>query len=148
MYVKNFGMVVIQEITGPVSFLVKLQDGRIMRRHQDHLRRRLATPEQDVPSDGMQNRPSLEDTAVDVEIEIPSVTPLVSNPTDVPSSPTTGNTDVISSVGNSRPNESNNTPETTVFESNALPFASNTPSTAGSAKQYPRRNRKPPNRYM
>ena len=28
---------VIQEVTGPVSFLVKLQDGRLVRRHQDHL---------------------------------------------------------------------------------------------------------------
>ena len=155
VYAKNFGTgskwlsAIIQEVTGPVSFLVKLQDGRIMRRHQDHLRRRLATPEQDVPSDGMQNRPSLEDTAVDVEIEIPSVTPLASDPTDVPSSPTTGNTDVvIPSVGNSRPTESNDTPETTVFESNASPSTSNAPSTAGSAKQYPGRNRKPPNRYM
>ena len=28
----------MHELTGPVSFMVRLQDGRIIRRHQDHLR--------------------------------------------------------------------------------------------------------------
>jgi hypothetical protein len=44
VYAKNFGQgqrwlpSVITEVTGPVSFMVKLQDGRCVRRHQDHLR--------------------------------------------------------------------------------------------------------------
>ena len=32
---------VVQEVTSPVSCLVKLQDVRLVRRHQDHLRRRI-----------------------------------------------------------------------------------------------------------
>lgn len=45
VYVQNFGTGVpwlmgkIQERTGPVSFRVRLDDGRIFRRHQDHLRK-------------------------------------------------------------------------------------------------------------
>ena len=30
----------IEEITGPVSYLVRLEDQRLVRRHQDHLRKR------------------------------------------------------------------------------------------------------------
>ena len=46
VYMENFGTgqcwipAVVQEVTGPVSFL-KLQDGQLMRRHQDHLRKRI-----------------------------------------------------------------------------------------------------------
>lgn len=40
---------VVQEVTGPVSFLVKLQDGRLTRRHQDHLRRRIPDGEDGKP---------------------------------------------------------------------------------------------------
>ena len=44
MYVKNFGpgqtwmSGKITKMTGPVSFLVELDDGKIVRRHQDQLR--------------------------------------------------------------------------------------------------------------
>ena len=46
---------VIQEVILALchSYRVKLQDGRIVRPHLEHLRRRLATPEQEVPADGM-----------------------------------------------------------------------------------------------
>lgn len=51
VYAQNFGTgqkwmpAVVQEVTGPVSFLVKLQDGRLIRCHQDHLRRRISEGE-------------------------------------------------------------------------------------------------------
>ena len=44
VYAQNFGTgqkwmpAVVQEVTGPVSFPVKLQDSHLIRRHQDHLR--------------------------------------------------------------------------------------------------------------
>ena len=44
MYEQNFGTgqrwmpAIIREVTGPVSFLMKLPDGRLVRRHQDILR--------------------------------------------------------------------------------------------------------------
>ena len=46
MYAQNFRTgqkwtpAVVKEVTGPVSFLVKLQDGRLIRSHVDHLRHR------------------------------------------------------------------------------------------------------------
>ena len=48
VYARNFGTstgqkwlpAVIQEVTGPVSFMVKLHDDRLVRRHLDHLLRR------------------------------------------------------------------------------------------------------------
>ena len=46
VYSKNFGQGpkwmpgVIAESTGPVSFLVRLGSGQVIRRHQDHLRKR------------------------------------------------------------------------------------------------------------
>ena len=55
VYAQNFGTgqkwvpAVVQEVTGPVSFLVKLRDGRLIRRHQDHLRRRVSDNEDERP---------------------------------------------------------------------------------------------------
>ena len=46
MYVTNFGSGtqwlpgVISQISGPVSFKITLDDGRLVRRHQDHVRKR------------------------------------------------------------------------------------------------------------
>ena len=46
VYAQNFGTgskwvpAVVQVSTGSVSFLVKLEDGRLVQRHQDHLLRR------------------------------------------------------------------------------------------------------------
>ena len=43
MYAQHFGTgqkwmpAIVQDVTGPVSFLVKLKDGCLIRRHQDHL---------------------------------------------------------------------------------------------------------------
>ena len=53
VYALNFGTgqksipAVVQEVTRPVSFLAKFQDGRLIRRHQDHLRRRVPDDESD-----------------------------------------------------------------------------------------------------
>ena len=49
VYAQNFGQGqrwipgVIQEVTGPVSFLVRLDGNRIVRKHLDHLRRRVSS---------------------------------------------------------------------------------------------------------
>ena len=46
VYARGFGTgpkwlpATIEEITGPVSYLVRLEDQRLVRRHQDHLRKR------------------------------------------------------------------------------------------------------------
>ena len=57
VYAQNFGIGqkwmpgVVQEVTGPVSFLVKLQDGRLLRRHQDHLRHCVADDDAEKPAE-------------------------------------------------------------------------------------------------
>ena len=38
-------------MTGPVSFLIKLPNGQLVRRHQDHLRRRQAEEMDSSPQD-------------------------------------------------------------------------------------------------
>ena len=51
VYARNFGQGevwlpgIISEVTGPVSYVIKLTDGRTVRRHQDHVRRRYVLPE-------------------------------------------------------------------------------------------------------
>ncbi len=37
MFVKNFGRGVVKKLTGPVSYTVELEDGRVIRRHVDHV---------------------------------------------------------------------------------------------------------------
>ena len=77
MFAQNFGTgskwlpSVVLEVTGPVSFLVKLQDGRLVRRHKDHLRHQLSSSENEVQVDDLQNTPSQEEMSKDVETEIP-----------------------------------------------------------------------------
>ena len=34
----------VEEVTGPLSFHVRLEDGRLVRKHMDHIRRRTALP--------------------------------------------------------------------------------------------------------
>ena len=53
VYIRNFGKGdpwlkgVIQERTGPVSFRIKLENGQIIKRHQDHLRKRWSDCEEE-----------------------------------------------------------------------------------------------------
>ena len=84
VYAENFGKVarwlpgILKEANGPVSFTVELQDGRIIRRHSDHLRSRTDIPreeEQDF-SDVLPQEPN-ESTPVEI-LEPP---PLAENST-------------------------------------------------------------------
>ena len=112
VYGQNFGTGlkwcsgVIQGVTGPVSFLVKLQDGCKVRLHQDYLKSQLATHDQEVPVEESQNVQSQEDMSDDVHIEIPcSETPLAFTPrisnhadtgSDLPLNTSSNDTDVVS----------------------------------------------------
>ena len=54
VYAKNFGQGppwlpgVIQDLKGPVSYTIELQDGRVVQRHVDHVRARTATVQPSV----------------------------------------------------------------------------------------------------
>ena len=55
VYAKNFGQGQrwlsgeVTELTGPVSVMVTLNDGRLLRRHQDHIRIRKSNTQKTVP---------------------------------------------------------------------------------------------------
>ena len=81
VFARNFGTgsrwlsSVVQEVTGPVSFLLKLQDGRVVRRHQDHLRHRRSSNEVVKPAEEPQGTPAQEESLTDSEPDIPVVDP-------------------------------------------------------------------------
>ena len=78
VFVKNFGAGEIIKRAGPVSFRVRLEDGRLRRYHQDQLRQR------EVEDDS----PDTSDTGVGDSIPVPSqmgentATPPVADSTD------------------------------------------------------------------
>lgn len=133
VYAQNFGTgqkwihAVVQEVTGPVSFLVKLQDGRLIRRHQDHLRRRVLDDE-------------AEKAVLD---DIPEI--LIDSGTSAPSPPeneqTEDPTDThVTSTADS--NTSGTTGDCVTTGDSAPPQTSS--ASSGVPKTYPQRQRKPP----
>ena len=141
VYAQNFGTgqkwmpAVVQEVTGPVSFLVKLQDGRLIRRYQDHLRRRI--------SEGEDKKKRVSDDIPEILIDSFPVAP---NGTDDGSA--SGNSEESSSAtdSNETPIAHGPTLDTTVATTCTTDNAT-TPSpsdTSGSSKTYPKRLRKQP----
>ena len=65
MYAHNFGtgsrwlLGGIQEISGPVSYLVKLTDDRLVRHHQDHIRCRLTSANGEQSTETSQQVPEV-----------------------------------------------------------------------------------------
>ena len=160
VYVRNFGTgqkwlpAVIQEVTGPVSFLVKLQDGSLVRRHQDHLRRRVTNDEAsqvEIPEKVTSENSVLEETSAvepDMLIEASDETP------NLPVAVTSADTGSAASAEerNDLPIEGRNTAETP----SALENATGTSGTAttgtnigntGIPKTYPKRSRRCPDWY-
>ena len=82
MYARNFGtssgqkwlLAVIVEVTGPVSFMVRLQDNRLVRCHVDHVRPRVES-ETTTQSIGAQEIESEDEILIEVPITL-------SDPTD------------------------------------------------------------------
>ena len=155
VYTKNFGQGqrwlpgVITEVTGPASFMVRLGDGRIIRRHQDHLRIRKNDIE--IVSD-----PEVEGVTCK-EAEVPS-----DNLLDTLIQPST------SSIETEPGGESSNNPDNTETESDTTgepptdhevvvdtgtlspPTSEGTtvmPQQTPLKKTYPKRNRHPPDWY-
>ena len=71
MYAKNFGRGspglpgVVQEARGPVSYTLELEDGRVVRRHVDHVRVH-------TPTDGVPQEADESDDFFPVDIPTPS----------------------------------------------------------------------------
>ena len=77
VYVKNFGqgtpwvMATVKERTGPLSFRVMLPDGRMLRRHQDHIRSRQL--EDDPLPNGTHTDPTASPPESNMTEELPSI---------------------------------------------------------------------------
>ena len=160
VFARNFGTgsswlsSVIQEVTGPVSFVVKLPDGRVVRRHQDHLRRRRSRNE---PAVEPQSTPALEEPSSDSEPDIPvEDSPLLPGSAGTVS-PVNGDSQE-SATGDGQSGETTDSIEEPVDEhvpeppessdTNTRSSVANTQLTTESAKVYPGRRRKPPERFM
>lgn len=139
VYAKNFGQGQrwlsgeVKEVTGPVSFLIQLEDGRLIRRHQDHIRVRrnegtsVARPVQTQPplSEELPPCPDL------VPVEAETATPVAAKPVKV----------TASQPEPEKIPEEQETRQSEIHPSPDVPLPS--PATPR-VKQYPSRVRKPP----
>ena len=140
VYARNFGTssgqkwlpAVIEEVTGPVSFMCKLQDSHVVRRHLDHLRPRAVSE-----TTTQQVRPR--------NIESEDDEPLVS-PSAEGNAENDFETDTTTVGSDSTREGENQSPETPVTGTQLRVGAP--PTTAQPvSKTYPKRNRKPPDWY-
>ena len=130
----------ITKMTGPVSFLVELDDGKIVRRHQDQLRCKGSTMAEPDAS-------SADVLDWDILIASESSTPPESN-TDTDPGELVNNPSPIVDV-DSEPAASTETEKVSPVSQPSTPGHEATPpvrkpSQTPTVKQYPRRNRMPP----
>jgi len=133
VYARNFGTgekwqpAVIEEVTGPVSVIVKLQDGSLVRCHYDHLRHRVARREMEISGESIPVQEEMpEETVPDVLIEASPTTPsspVTSSPTDAG----TADSSVDTAEGSGQTTERNGPVEGPHTEEHA---AGSTPGTA------------------
>ena len=114
VYVKNFspgpqwvpGKVI--EISGPVSYVIQLNDGRQRRCHIDHLRARVGDTDTDeisqiIPEDSIPFAPTTTSITTETAIPVtPTVQPETETTTSEPIVPTTTSTPTFSTVDDSR----------------------------------------------
>ena len=163
VFARNFGTgskwlpSVIHEVTGPVSFVVKLPSGQLVRRHQDHLRHRLSNSANDVQIDS-QNTPTQEEMSEEVEIEIPVNVPPIQ--AGMPNTTDSSSPDPVESTTHSSTENVEQSIETTASAVEASVVSEphtetsetsqaivNAQPSIETTKRYPGRNRKPPDRY-
>ena len=137
VYSKNFGQGPkwipgeIVESTGPVSFLVKLVSGQIIRRHQDHLRVRHHNLSEEASSDQRER--------VEVDIDT-SCEVTASSDHAIIIEPTTERA-VTEPANTARPSTDTNSPVEQATETPATPAP---PTVRTPAKVYPKRSRAQP----
>ncbi|MCG8621136.1 MAG: DDE-type integrase/transposase/recombinase [Proteobacteria bacterium] len=146
VYAQNFGTgqkwmpAIFQDVTGPVSFLVKLEDDRLIRRHQDHLRRRV------TDNDNNENPVEIDDIP---EILIDSIAIEPNTPATESSGQgglTTRNTQE-STTDPGTPGPNGPTPESTPGTTAGGAIAQNAKGNSKAPKTYPKRQRKQPDWY-
>ncbi len=155
VYAKGFGTgqqwipAVIQEVTGPVSYLVKLNGGHMVRRHQDHLRHRMA------PNEGNQAEKSGETAAdaalpeetpdIEPELEVPFETPHVLEPSVTSSADSAG---AAEGQGTPQPSREERTTSSAPRVNSGEPNVSMETGSSNTSKSYPQRSRQHPDWYV
>ena len=71
---------VIHEQTGPVSFRVRLDDGRVVRRHVDHVRSRRVSEREEM---SVPEKESSSEQLLELPPELPTEEPVQMDPPDV-----------------------------------------------------------------
>ena len=143
MYVRNFGTgtrwlpAIVEEITGPVSCLVILEDNRLIRRHFDHIIRRRHESTSLVGSD-----PDVQEVEKEFE-EVPNSALLA------PGSDTYVNSSLPDSSGREEPpqEEIGSVPEAQPLQEPVAEVNPSHLSHSGVVKTYPKRQCRPPDRY-
>ena len=130
VYSRNFGTGqqwypgFIHEVTGPVSYLVKLQDGRLVKRHQDHVRRcqTHATP--------------VEEDREEIQLESPPMSANLSE-TEVSEITPEACAYATSAVDTAIPGTGDTANEPSKTTSVTTPVVANVPNSPGNRKTYP-----------
>ena len=145
VYAQKFGTgqkwmpAIVQDVTGPVSFLVKLEDGCLIRRHQDHLRRRVT--ESDI--ENLVEPDDISEILIDlfaVELNTPATESTGQGGL------TTRNTQE-STTDPGTPGPNGPTPESSPGTTAGDAIAKNAKGSSRAPKTYPKRQRKQPDWY-
>ena len=134
---------VVQEVTGPVSFMDRLQDGRIIRRNQDHLRRCIldGEPEKSAETE------DLPEILIDPFSLIPS--PPETHPSrDGGSASGNSEESTTSTDSTEQPRTDVSISDTTTETATSGANAQNDPGNSRVPKSYPKRQRKQPDWYQ
>ena len=155
VYFRNFGTGqrwwpgVVQEQTGPLSFLIKLPNDQLVRRHQDHLRRRnvdeAEVSPQDVPvpaSEELEPEVDTDDTS-DLAPAVPDDGQGDSQDSTPEEADTSRGQSIPSSVEQPEPRS----PTVPSIDPPTVPIDRRPSGNPPVTKTYPKRNRKTPNWY-
>ena len=132
------------EITGPVSYMVRLQDNRLVRRHLDHLRPRV---EMEIET----SSPLPEETPIEIELPLPQLSSTETLETSdtsqsESSGPAIANVPSAQTSGSNKTTTGDHSATTGQLETNT-PTAPPPTELAEARKTYPKRNRHRPNFY-
>ena len=159
VFARNFGTTtgqkwlpaVIEEVTGPVSFMVKLQDDRLVRRHLDHLRSRIDESAAQTSHSEIMSEADIDDVLIGAHLSssttaVPEV--VDSRAAEPVVDPTDPEIEQLTDMGGSIDLEAATQGQGAGSGSLSANSNGNTqPASTAPQKTYPKRNRNPPNWY-
>ena len=127
----------VVRLSGPVSLVVKLTNGYVVKRHQDHVRKRSESMESS-------DHETLPEPVDDTAVPVPAV--VGTEEDSVPAAPTE---DLTSAAAVPTSDSATSSPPTAPQPMTSVPNANSTvvPTSASPRHRYPTRSRVPPDRY-